>query len=148
LMGNTRTRRNTIYFLLSLIGIFDILLLLAQVQRWLAIHIDPVYINTVTFCKVYYLLLRVSLMSASSLFLAILVIQFIKYNNGRHQLDIRTNLGQMCSRLCAIYITTMTVSASGFSVWTAGIQVELKPGTCRFASLLWFRIERGRTVFS
>jgi hypothetical protein len=128
LLREKQLRKSTTNFILAVIGFFDTCLLFTQVQRWLAIFINPIFINTGVFCKLYFLFLRLSLMSTSSLFLAVLVIKFIRYYYGGYKLSIKTSVGQMCSKLCVVYITAMTVSVSMFDIWTSGTQVDTKPG--------------------
>lgn len=125
LLRNQMLRRHTVLFILAIIGMIDNLFLLTQFQRWIDLYSEKEQkdklLVTNLFCKVYIFLLRFTMLSSNSLLLALLIIRFIKIYFGKYYLSLSSNIGQMCSRLCVVYIIALTLSVNWHQVWTSGV---------------------------
>ena len=63
LLFKSKLRQQSSLFMLSIIGLIDCLFLLTQLQRWLAIYFnDQIFINNHTFCKLYFWLIKFSML--------------------------------------------------------------------------------------
>ena len=124
LFAKKKMRKRTPLFVLSCVGIFDSVFLCAQLQRWLATNYgSDIYLNTSSLCKLYFMLMRSSMIISVSLVFCLISARFIRFFKGSFRLSTYSNTGQMCSHLCVAYIFALGLSLSWHPLWTSGIRV-------------------------
>ncbi|CAF0957974.1 unnamed protein product [Brachionus calyciflorus] len=123
LLSNRRLRERTPLFLLAIIGIFDTILLTSQLQRWMATFFnEKIFLVTHSLCKVYFMILRSSILISSALTSILILIRFVGLFFGHYKLSTYSNLGQMSSRLCVAYIISISISLTWHELWTSGLK--------------------------
>jgi hypothetical protein len=121
LLSNRSLRKSTILFILAIIGIVDNLFLVTQLQRWIALCFNKDFIQTDLLCKMYFFLIRFSILTSSALLMSLIIIRFIKLYLGTYRLSLYSNIGQIFSKLCIVIIIALTTSTNWHQVWTSGV---------------------------
>lgn len=123
ILSRRKTRERTPLFIQASIGLSDNFLLVSQMQRWLAIFFDhKAFLINNSLCKVYFMILRSSILISAVLTFYLPMIRFISLYMGRFRLSTYSNLGQMCSRLSVVYILSISLSLSWHDLWTSGLK--------------------------
>ncbi|RNA29696.1 thyrotropin-releasing hormone receptor-like [Brachionus plicatilis] len=123
ILSNQKFRQRTPLFIQASIGLSDTFLLISQIQRWLAVFSDQrVFLINNSLCKVYFMILRSSILISSVLTFFLPLIRFISLYLGNFRLSTYSNLGQICSRLSVAYILSISFSLSWHELWTSGLK--------------------------
>ena len=121
ILRKQKLRKHTSLFIVAVIGIIDIIFLTTQLQRWFTISHKKMLVNIFGFCKIYFFLLRMCLISSIALNVVLTLSRFIKVYFGGYYLSLYSNVGQICSRLSVVYILVLAVSGSWYEVWSSGV---------------------------
>lgn len=124
LFNSKHMRKRTPLFVLASIGLADSLLLVSQMQRWLATyyHAQNTFLLSHSMCKFYFMFLRCSLLFSASLTFVLVITRFISIYLGTFRLSTYSNLGQTFSRLCVGYLFALALSLSWHELWTSGLK--------------------------
>lgn len=128
ILSNKKSRERTPLFIQAFIGLSDNFLLISQLQRWLAVFFDQKFflINN-SLCKIYFTILRTSILISSVLTFFLPLIRFISLYLGHFRLSTYSNLGQILSRLSVAYVLSISLSLSWHELWTSGLKFGENP---------------------
>lgn len=118
ILKNVNMRKHTNLFLISIMGIFDSILLTTQFQRWFALFINNHAINYKWLCKFYFFFNRFSLITSILILLALVTAKVLRSNS---KFSHFTPLGQLFSKLSLILMIGVGFSFSWNELWTSGL---------------------------
>lgn len=128
ILSNKKSRERTPLFIQAFIGLSDNFLLISQLQRWLAVFFDQkFFLISNSLCKVYFMILRTSILISSVLTFFLPLIRFISLYLGHFRLSTYSNLGQILSRLSVAYVLSIGLSLSWHELWTSGLKYGEEP---------------------
>ena len=128
ILAKYKMRKRTPLFIIAIIGLSDIFTLGTQLQRWLAVNFDQyIFLNSSGICKLYFMIFRSSSLISISLLFCLIMTRFIRFYFGLYHLSTYSNLGQICSKLCVVYIFALGLSLSWNPLWSSGIKIGDEP---------------------
>ena len=120
-LSKRRLRKRTPLFVLACIGMCDTIFLSTQLQRWFAQNFGAsVYLNTNSICKLYFMLMRSSVIISITLLYCMITSRCISIFSGSFRLSFYTNTGQIFSHLCVALSVAFCLSLSWHPLWTSG----------------------------
>jgi len=159
IFSSYQMRKRTPLFIVACIGMVDSLFLLTQAQRWFAVNFsNKYYLNNHSMCKLYFTLIRSSLLITVSLLFCMLFARFIRIFYGLFRLSVYSNLGQLLSKLSVAYVFALGLALSWHELWTSGLWQSTESQlnillnektklTCRKNPLSFFIIDTFQVVY-
>jgi hypothetical protein len=118
ILKNINMRKHINLFFVSIMGIFDCIWLVTQLQRWFALFVNNNAINNKWLCKLFFFFNRLSLVTSILILFALATAKVLRFKS---KYTLYTPLGQLFSKLSVVLSICIGFSFSWNELWTSGI---------------------------